>query len=264
MKYLALIATLFVFLSSCKKETPQSNEPTDFDSIPAEYVPNLFNDPNFRVFPISGAKWYRYVYYQQQNLISSVNDTCEITSTIQLDTRTILQNQFDTASALPASLKTYYQLKAHGYKTFISYLSGGGQGLNTSGPYTDLLVANFRIDSLDNAVYQQFTHDNKSFEAKIMDFDWKVNDTIKYLRRETIFQPPYGGNYLSAGDIVIIQKDSFLFDNKWLKKFKVRNTVTSSQHTITQGALPLFFYTSYTFPQEQYIKFVYNGDTLTN
>lgn len=268
MKNLFLLLFVMVFITACQPDENTNPVPNPQDSIPSPY---LFSDPNFQVFPTQGAQWYIHgEYYDGWSpgdgaVWFRFTDTTEVFPEVPIVTRTILQDQFDTASALPPSEKQYFRILSKGnnkvtYYNTVTHQIESSSDVNKQ--FNDTVVrAYFRVDIFDNAIYQQFDFDGKKFEAKIMDFDLQVDDSIKYLKRGNNIPPPYGGNYLYYGTFTVTGRDSILFDNKWLKKITINEPDYSSNNTATiiQGARPLFFYTSWNFPGDNYTKFIYNG-----
>lgn len=264
---------MLAVLVACEKEkstdlgtTTPVPDPSDIDSIPS---PSLFNDSTFQSFPIANAEWYVFgEHAEPYNLLFFFVDTFKLLPPVTISTRTILQSQFDTAHALAATPKVYFPIITKGTRTDIYYDHIENTEISHTSyhhSYSDSVIKTyFRVDIYDNAVYEKFNFNGTTYEAKVMDFDMAVSDTIKYLKRGFDYPPPYGGHYIHDGTYTVITIDNVPFNGKQLKKYRIRRIQAQEETTYTQGADPLFFYSSWSFPGDQYKRFIYNGDTLNN
>lgn len=228
-----LFVICFIAFIACKKEKDNDPNCTDIQQY----------DPDFDIFPIAGAKWI--VYSEHQFIANNQKvDTFRIGEPVEIFTKSLPLYSTGINDASPLASQLYYPLISNG---FISDTSG-------IHPFTNDTLTYFRLDTLNNVIYEVFTENFELYDGPIINYNSHNGDTIRWYY-------PAGNSY---NKYIILDIDSLPLGNRYLKRINFRDYYFNNYYTILQGAELNF---PYGFAYSPYgirkTKFYYKTDSLT-
>jgi hypothetical protein len=235
LKWSIISLTVFflICIVACEKENIDSQNCNNIQQY----------DPDFDVFPISDVKW---IVYSEHQFISTNTkiDTFRIGTPVEIFTKSLPLHSLSIDEASGVESRLYYPLISN---VFITDTAGFH-------PFYNDTVTYFRLDTLNNVIYEVFTENFELYDGPIMDYNSNNGDTISWYY-------PAGNSY---NKFIILDIDSLPMGTRHLKRINFRNYFFNDYYTILQGAELYFPYGFWYSPYGiKKTKFYYKTDSLT-